>query len=296
MNWGNKTLQNTFLGGLPYSLLSLIYEYDDTYRRFFQNHVLKEFQSKYPPILILKRKDGVILQYSIVPHIVPHIVSPQECNIQNIQNNQNNMRTIFSPHGPWKEFWGPHYSLSVSCRYDHGYKIGKHNTYFSSSSSSSSSFLPPLFEEKYYSKDSKDSKKSKEEKKRKSFLTGWMRQYFSHGGLLNETFRDEKGQKQGRSESRYSNGQCWTEIFYHNDKFHGSYLVYYENGVLQESMMFQDGILHGPYQKYDANGRLQVSFQYNHGKRHGKYEYWPNPSQSSYSIVSWYRFGHRFNL
>lgn len=268
MNWRNKTLK-TFFGGLPYSLLSLIYEYDDTYRRFFQNHVLKEFQSKYPPILILKRKDGVILQYSIVPH--------QESNIQ------NNQRTIFSPHGPWKEFWGPHYSLSVSCRYDHGYKIGRHHTYFSPSSSS---FLPPLFEEKYYSK----------EKKRKSFLTGWMRQYFSHGGLLNETFRDEKGRKQGRSESRYSNGQCWTEIFYQDDTFHGSYLVYYENGIVQESMMFQDGILNGPYRKYDANGGLQVSFDYVHGKRHGKYEYWPNPSQTSYSIVSWYRFGHCINL
>jgi hypothetical protein len=263
------------LHDLPTSLLSLIYEYDDTYRRFFQSMVLKEFKSKYPPILIFKRKDGVLLQYSIVPH-----------------QESNNQRTIFSSHGPWKEFWGPHYSLSVSCRYDHGYKVGRHCTYFTFPSSSSS-YLPRLFEEKCYSKGSKD---SKEKKRRKNFLTGWMRQYFSHGGLLNETFRDEKGKKQGRSESRYTNGQCWTEIFYQDDKFHGSYLVYYENGVLQESMMFQEGILHGPYRKYDANGRLQVSFEYVHGKRHGKYEYWPNPTQSSYSMVSWYRFGHCSSL
>ena len=248
------------LYSLPSPLLSVIFEYDGTYRQYFQNKVLEEFQSKYSPIIILKRFDGVILQYSVGQ-----------------KKSLHSSLSIFILNGPYKEFKSNEndYSLLSSCYYQHGFKRGRQRKYFCYTSNMSNNNVPlKIWEEKYYSIG-----------KAKSIMTGRMRQYFMTGKVNNEIYRDENGKRQGRSTSYFENGQVWTECFYKDDMFHGSYRVFYPSGITDEIMEFENGVMHGMYRKYNKDGTLQLRYPNVRGKRHGKYEYWVN---AHYLKTSWY--------
>ena len=248
------------LYSLPSTLLCVIYEYDGTYRQYFQNKVLEEFQSKYSPILIIKRYDGLVLQYS-----VGH------------RKSLHSTLTLYILNGPYKEFKSNEndYSLLSSCYYKNGFKVGRQRKYFCYTSKISNTNIPlKIWEEKYYSIE-----------KGKSIMTGRMRQYYMNGRINNEIYRDENGKRHGRSASYFDNGQVWTECFYKDDMFHGLYRVFYPSGISEEIIEFEHGVMHGMYRKYNKDGTLQLRYPNVRGKRHGKYEYWVNANNLK---TSWY--------
>jgi antitoxin component YwqK of YwqJK toxin-antitoxin module len=112
--------------------------------------------------------------------------------------------------------------------------------------------------------------------KKQSVITGYKRQYYLNGQLQNYVYRDREGRRQGKSMSYYESGNPWTECFYLNDIYNGTYRSFHPSGKIEAEMGFEKGKAEGVYKRYDEDGNLTVEYWNRNGKRHGTYRYWIN--------------------
>lgn len=64
---------------------------------------------------------------------------------------------------------------------------------------------------------------------------------FSEIGQVEAEIPYCKGKREGVAYYYHKNGSIWKEIYLHNDKLHGPFIVYFDNGTLFERLDFWDG-------------------------------------------------------
>jgi antitoxin component YwqK of YwqJK toxin-antitoxin module len=74
----------------------------------------------------------------------------------------------------------------------------------------------------------------------------------------------------------------WTEV---DEKYEGTWVVYYPNGQINEIANFKDGEFDGTYRCFYQNGTLQEETEYVNGKCHGESTMYHDSGEINYSTI-----------
>jgi len=110
--------------------------------------------------------------------------------------------------------------------------------------------------------------KSRELNFRNGLMNGPEIAFFASGDTSAMTINKE-GEPEGRSFTRFPNGQTELDFTYIGGKINGVAHRYYDNGQMELEIEFKDGMKNGYFKSYHRNGKLKRTEQYTFDKSNG---------------------------
>ena len=105
-------------------------------------------------------------------------------------------------------------------------------------------------------------------------LMGNFRIWNERGKLIADHNYNYNGEKHGRHQDLYDNGNPLKDAYYKHDKLHGRWRVWTHEGVLTTDKTFTENNLHGKCRVWNHRGDITNISNYKNGKLHGKTQDW----------------------
>ena len=110
-----------------------------------------------------------------------------------------------------------------------------------------------------------------------------VKNYYDNGQLKEVYEVDSKGQKHGKFQAFYENGQLLESSKYKNNLLEGKRYFYYQNGQIEEEQFYVKGKLEGNQYGFHENGQLKFKSVNKENKLTGEYfSYYDNGQKRLY--------------